>query len=130
MASVPEIPRQLATTMGPAATPTRVTFRAGPFTPSGKRMAHNLVVRYGALDCVNDNGRRMEDEGFPVDGAIIAFGSHIVYVAVIADGYPPEVLSCDELTPTGDDNLSRSIDDLCDRVEVLTITSHGGASWY
>ncbi|KAE8775258.1 hypothetical protein D1007_52249 [Hordeum vulgare] len=65
MASVPEIPRQLAPTMGPAA-----TFQAGPYTASGERVVHGLVVRYDAFDCVNDNARRLEDAAFPVDGSI------------------------------------------------------------
>ncbi|KAE8770080.1 DNA mismatch repair protein Mlh1 [Hordeum vulgare] len=56
--------------------PSRVTFRSGPFTPSGERVVHGLVVCYDALDCVNDNAHRLEDADFPVDGSIIAFGSH------------------------------------------------------
>ncbi|KAE8802836.1 DNA mismatch repair protein Mlh1 [Hordeum vulgare] len=116
--------------MGPAAEPAGVTFLVRPFTRSGERVAHGLVMRYGALDCVNDNARRLQDADFPVDGSIIAFGSHRVYVAVVTDSYHAEVLNCNELPPAGDSNLSCSIDDLCDRVEVFTVTSHGGASGY
>ncbi|KAE8782886.1 DNA mismatch repair protein Mlh1 [Hordeum vulgare] len=93
MAPVPEIPRQLAPTMGWAATSAGVTFRAGPFTPSGERVAHGLVVRYGAFDCVNDNARHLENADFPVDGSIIAFSSHRIYVAVATNSYPTKVLS-------------------------------------
>ncbi|KAE8789727.1 hypothetical protein D1007_36029 [Hordeum vulgare] len=88
MAFVQEIPRQLALGVGTAATTARVTFRAGPFTPFGERAVHGLLVRYDALDCVNDNALRLEDTNFPVDGYIIAFGSHRVYVTVLTDTYP------------------------------------------
>ncbi|KAE8775437.1 hypothetical protein D1007_52053 [Hordeum vulgare] len=114
--------------MGSTATSTGVTFRAGPFTPSGERVAHDLVVRYSMLDCVNDNTRCLEDADFPVDGSVISFGSHRIYVAVVVDSYPTKVLSYNELPPAGDRDLSHNIDDVCDRVEVLTITSLGGAS--
>ncbi|KAE8780396.1 hypothetical protein D1007_46477 [Hordeum vulgare] len=114
--------------MGPAAVPARVLFRAGPFTPFGERVAHVLVMRYGVVDCVKDNACRLENADFPVDGSIVSFGLHRVNVAVIPDRYPTEVLSCDKPPPADDNNLSCSIDDLCDRVEVLTVTSHGGAS--
>ncbi|KAE8766403.1 hypothetical protein D1007_62378 [Hordeum vulgare] len=116
--------------MGPAATLAEVTFRAGPFTLSGERVVHGLVMRYGALDCINDNACRLEDADFPVDGSIIAFDSHHVYLTVVTDSYPTEVLTCDELPPTGDSNLSRIINDLCDRVDVLTVISHGDAFGY
>ncbi|KAE8770689.1 hypothetical protein D1007_57523 [Hordeum vulgare] len=87
--------------------PAGVTLRAGPYTPSGERLAH---------DCVNDNACRMEDADFPIDGSIIAFGSHRVYVAFVTGGYPAEVLTCDELPSTGNLHLSHNINDLCDRV--------------
>ncbi|KAE8801050.1 DNA mismatch repair protein Mlh1 [Hordeum vulgare] len=79
--------------MGPVATSAKVTFRAGPFTPSGKHVAHGLVMCYGTLDCVNDNAHRLEDADFPVGGSIAPFGSHRVYVAVVPDEYPAEVLN-------------------------------------
>ncbi|KAE8807446.1 hypothetical protein D1007_16231 [Hordeum vulgare] len=69
--------------MGPAVTPTRVMFRAGPFTPSGERVAHGLVVHFGALDCVNDNARRLEDADFAINGSMVPFGSHRVYVMIV-----------------------------------------------
>ncbi|KAE8809972.1 hypothetical protein D1007_13291 [Hordeum vulgare] len=115
--------------MGPVATPAEVTFRAGPFTPSGECMAHSLVVRYSALDCVNDNAHRLEDADFPIDGSIVSFGSHRVYIVAVANSYPTEVLSYDEVPTASDYDLYR-IDDLCVRVEVLTVSSQGGASGY
>ncbi|KAE8788954.1 hypothetical protein D1007_36968 [Hordeum vulgare] len=107
-----------------------VTFREGIFTPFGECVAHGFVVHYDVLDCVNDNARRLEDADFLVDGSIISFGSHRIYVAVVADSYPTKVLNCDEPPRAGDSDLSRSIDDLCNRVEVLTATSLGGTSGY
>lgn len=78
--------------MGRAVTPAGLMFSAGHFTPSGERIAHGLVVRYGALDCVNGNAHRIEDAYFPDNGPILAFVSHSVYVAVVSHEYPDEVL--------------------------------------
>ncbi|KAE8803028.1 hypothetical protein D1007_21235 [Hordeum vulgare] len=89
MASVLEIPQQLAPTMGPTVTMTGVTFRAGPFTPSGERVAHGLVMRYGALDCVNDNARRLEDANFPVDGSITTFAHTVSTSRSSPSAIPP-----------------------------------------
>ncbi|KAE8817838.1 hypothetical protein D1007_04457 [Hordeum vulgare] len=91
MASFLEIARQLAPTLGLALKPSKVTFRAGAITPSGEHVEHGLVVRYGALDCVNNNARRLEDANFPIDGSIIAFGLHRIYLAVVNDSYPTKV---------------------------------------
>ncbi|KAE8769526.1 hypothetical protein D1007_58875 [Hordeum vulgare] len=105
--------------MGPGATPIGVTFRAGPFTPSGARIAHGLVVYFDPLGLFNDNAGHLEDADFPEDGAIIPFGHHSVNVAVVLDEYSSEVLSFDE--------LSRAFDgDLCTCVEVMTIVFFGG----
>ncbi|KAE8820235.1 hypothetical protein D1007_01953 [Hordeum vulgare] len=102
-------------------------FRAGPYTASGERVAHGLVVHYGASDCVNDNDRRLEDAAFPVDNSIITFGSHRVYVTMVAEHYPTDVANDDPLPPASGSNLSNDVDDLCRRVEVLTTASAAGA---
>ncbi|KAE8771884.1 hypothetical protein D1007_56186 [Hordeum vulgare] len=93
--------------MGPAAAPAGVMFREEPFTPSGERVAHDLVMRYGALDCVNDNAHHLEDADLPVDNSIVSFISHRIYIAVVANKYPADVLNYDKLPPSSDDDLSR-----------------------
>ncbi|KAE8794346.1 hypothetical protein D1007_30894 [Hordeum vulgare] len=110
--------------------PAGVTFRAAPFTTSSKRVAHTLVMRYDAFDCVNDNTHRLEDAAFPTDGSIISFGSHRIYVAVVAESYPTDVAEDDPLLPASDGGLSYDVDNLCCRVEALTATSAHGTSCY
>ncbi|KAE8786629.1 DNA mismatch repair protein Mlh1 [Hordeum vulgare] len=62
--------------------PSGVRFRERPFTPSSEHVAHDMVVHYGPLDCVNDNAHRLEDADFPVDGSIAPFDVYRAYVAV------------------------------------------------
>ncbi|KAE8821406.1 hypothetical protein D1007_00548 [Hordeum vulgare] len=112
--------------MGPATTSAGVTFREGPFTASGERVAHGLVVRYGAFDRVNDNAHRLEDADFPMNGSIISFGSSRVYVVVVAECYPADVANDDALPPTGNSSISSNVDDLCHHVEVLTTNRRQG----
>jgi hypothetical protein len=113
--------------MGLAAAPTGVTFRTGPFTPSGEHVVHGLVIRFGASNYVNDNAACFADAAFPTDGSIIPFGDHRVYVAVISDEYPREVLTFTDPSLAGGCGISRDVADLCTLVEVLA-TSSGTSS--
>ncbi|KAE8799765.1 hypothetical protein D1007_24860 [Hordeum vulgare] len=63
-------------------------------------------MRYNVLDCVSDNAHRFEDGKFPVSGSIVPFGEHRIYIAVVPDADPVEVLSYDELLSSNDDDLS------------------------
>ncbi|KAE8818836.1 hypothetical protein D1007_03443 [Hordeum vulgare] len=114
--------------MGPTTTPAGVTFLAVPYTTSSERVAHDLVMRYDAFDCINDNACRLEDVAFPVEGSIISFSSHCIFVSVVVEHYPTDVADDDALPPAGGGSLSSDVDDLCRRVEVLTASSAGGAS--
>ncbi|MBI0384643.1 hypothetical protein JBE27_52405, partial [Streptomyces albiflaviniger] len=67
---------------------TGVSFRTGPYTTSGERVASGLVLRFGSLDCIADNAACFADTAFPEGGSIISFGDHRVYVVLVPEEYP------------------------------------------
>ena len=110
MASAVNIRRQLAPTVGPSAAATGVSFRTGPFTTSGERVASGLVLRFGAFDCITDNAACFADATFPEGGSIIHFGDHRVYVAVVPEEYPSEVLTFSDSLSEGGSSCDSSVD--------------------
>ena len=86
MASVVPPRRQLAPTVGPAATLAGVHIRAGLLTISGERVVSGLVQHLGSLDFVNDNaGCFANGSRFHKNGRIIEFGSHRVYLGTVPE---------------------------------------------
>ncbi|XBI22578.1 hypothetical protein VPH35_063582 [Triticum aestivum] len=117
MASAVRTPRQLAPIVGRDATPVGVTFRTRPFTPTGERIAHDLVSRLGAFDGAGDDVVRFVDAASPASGSIIPFGELRVYVALVPDEYPSRVLTFVDPPLPGGYGVSGDVTDLCTRVE-------------
>jgi hypothetical protein len=58
----------------------------GFLTASGERVVSGLVQRLGSLDFVNDNvGCFANGSRFPMNGRIIHFGSHHVYLGTVSE---------------------------------------------
>ena len=77
-------------------------------------------MRFGTHDCVNDNAARLANAPFPTTGSIVPFGDHRIYIAVVTDEYPREVLDfVDPLPAPGCGDSPGNISDLCTRVEVM-----------
>src|SRR4051794_28594138 len=84
MASAMTPPRQLAPTVGPAATLAGVKIRTGiKMVSSGERAVSGLVQRYGRLCFVADNAASFGREPFPFNGGIVQFGDYEIYVATV-----------------------------------------------
>jgi hypothetical protein len=81
MAIVMKIPRQLVPTMGQRAIATRVKFRSGSPSTLGEKVASGLLLRFGSIDCVNNNLSCFE-KGFDNGGSFLDVGGHRFYVAV------------------------------------------------
>ncbi|KAK1607902.1 hypothetical protein QYE76_031575 [Lolium multiflorum] len=95
MAYAVTIPRHLAPTVGPSASPTGVFIRMGLTITTGERVASGLIWRFGSLDCVSDNAGCFADRPFPAGGNVISFGGFDVYVATVAPPrYPRKILRC------------------------------------
>ncbi|KAK1607888.1 hypothetical protein QYE76_031561 [Lolium multiflorum] len=79
------IPRHLAPTVGPSASPAGVFIRTG--------LTIMLEIRLPRL--VSDNTGCFADRPFPAGGNVISFGGFDVYVATVAPPrYPHEILRC------------------------------------
>lgn len=59
----------------------------------------------------------------PCGGSIVPFGKLCVFVKLVPDEYPSGVLTVSDLLSSSGGNVSSDINDLCVRVEVLTIGS-------
>ena len=92
MASVCVPPRQLAPTVGLAATPAGVFIRTGSFIASGERVVSGLVQRLGSLDFVSDNAGNFLNGPFPRNGLFVNFGQHRVFVGTVPVRVYPEVV--------------------------------------
>jgi hypothetical protein len=97
---------------------TGVSFWTGSFIASSERVALGLVQRFGSLDYITDNAACFTDAAFPEGGSIIHFGDHCVYVAVVSEEYPSEVLIFSDPPPVGGDSYDNSIDP-CTYAEVM-----------
>jgi hypothetical protein len=104
--------------MGTSAAATGVLFWTGSFTTSGECIASGLVQRFGSLDCITDNAGCFADAAFPKGGSIIHFGDHHVYVVVVSEEYPSEVLTLSDPPPVGGGSYDSSIDP-CTDTEVM-----------
>jgi hypothetical protein len=60
---------------------TRVKFRPGSPSTLGEKVASGLVLRFGTLDCINDNLACFES-CFNDSGSFLDVGGHRFYVAV------------------------------------------------
>jgi hypothetical protein len=87
-----------------------VSFWTGCFTASSERVASGLVLRFGSLDCITNNIACFAEAAFPEGGSIIHFGDHRIYVAVVSEEYPSEVLTFSNPPPIGGDSYDSSID--------------------
>ncbi|KAK1616962.1 hypothetical protein QYE76_022479 [Lolium multiflorum] len=107
MAYAVTIPRHLAPTVGPSASPAGVFIRTGLTITTGERVASGLIWRFGSLDCVSDNAGCFADRPFPAGGNVISFGGFDVYVATVAPPrYPREILRCASPPPEAGASLS------------------------
>ncbi|KAE8780189.1 endoglucanase 3 [Hordeum vulgare] len=79
------------------------------------------VVLYRVLNCINNNTRHLEDAYFPLGGCIVPIGGHRVYIMLIPNEYPSEMLSCDKLPSSDNDELFTDFDDLWTRVELTKL---------
>jgi hypothetical protein len=98
--------------MGLSTAATGVLFRTGSFAASSENVASGLVLRFGSLDCITDNAT------FPQGSSIIHFSDHHVYVVVVSEEYPSEVLTFSDPPPIGGDTYDCSIDP-CTYAEVM-----------
>ena len=113
--------------MGPLRAPTGVLFWTGPL-PIGERVVHGLIIRFGGIEFLNDNASHLAVAPLPTDGCIIHFGEHRVYVAVIPDEYPSEVLTISDSLPVAAGASSPTdVDDLCSRMEVIMASIFAGS---
>jgi hypothetical protein len=99
-----------------------VSFRTGSLTASGECIASGLVLRFGSLDCITNNAACFADAAFPKGGSIVHFGDHRVYVVVVSDEYPSEVLTFSDPPPVGGDGSSSNTDP-CVYAEVMMASS-------
>ena len=53
---------------------TGVTFRTGPRTSAGERVASGLVLTLGKFDCVIDNASCFAGTSFPANDTVLLFG--------------------------------------------------------
>ena len=83
MASAVIPPRQLAPTVGPAATLAGVHIRTGNLLPSGERVVSGQMAYFGNLRFFVDNAGCVSNSSgaLPLNGCIIVFGDFEVYVA-------------------------------------------------
>ena len=84
---------------------TGVTFRTGPRTSAGERVASGLVLTLGNIDCVIDNASCFAGTSFPANGTVLLFGDLPVYIATIPERFPREIVSVVEL-PCSDGSTS------------------------
>jgi hypothetical protein len=121
MATVIEIPRQLAPTMGQRAIATRVKFR--PRSPStlSEKVTSGLVWRFGSIDCISDNLDYFED-GFGDNGSFLDVGGHYFY---IAKPFPEEVTNVSDPLFDACSSCSES-SDLGAMVEALALGDEEG----
>jgi hypothetical protein len=109
--------------MGHHATAAGVKFRPGSPSNLGKKVTSGLVLRFGTVDCVNDNLDCFED-GFSDSGSFLVVGGHRFYVAVTKP-FPEEVT--DMFDPLCDAGSSCSeSNDLGAMVEVLALGDEEG----
>jgi hypothetical protein len=125
MATIPKILQQLAPTVGYHVTTARVKFQPGSPSTLSERVALGLVLRFGTLDCIDDNltcfKNGLDDNGFFLD-----VSGHHFYVAV-PKPFPEEVT--DVSNPFCDIGSSYSeSSDLGAMVEVLALEGMEGGS--
>ena len=87
-------PRQLAPTVGPAATLAGVFIRTGNLLPSGERVFSGLVQRFGNLQFFADNAGCISSSGgsLPLNGCVIVFGDLELDVATTRHRAYPDVM--------------------------------------
>ena len=72
---------------------TGVTFRTGPRTSAGERVASGLVLTLGKFDCVIDNASCFAGTSFPANGTVLLFGDLHIYIATVPKRFPREIVS-------------------------------------
>jgi hypothetical protein len=107
--------------MGQRATATRVKFWPGSPSTLGEKVASGLVLRFGTIDCVNDNLACFEN-GFDDDGSFLDVGGHRFYVT---KPFPEEVTDVSEPLSDAGSSCSES-NDLGAMVEVLALADEKG----
>jgi hypothetical protein len=113
----------LVPTVGKRATTTGVKFRSGSPSTLGEKVASGLLLRFGTIDCVNDNLSCFE-KGFDNGGSFLDVGGHRFYVAVTKP-FPEEVT--DVFDPLYDAGSSYSeSSNLGAMVEVLSLGEEEG----
>jgi hypothetical protein len=109
--------------MGQHATATGVKFRSGSPSTVGDKVASSLVLRFGTINCVNDNLACFEDD-LSDSGSFLHVGGHRFYVAVTKP-FPEEVTNVsDPLCDTG--SSCRESSNLGAMVEVLALQDGEG----
>jgi hypothetical protein len=89
--------------MGQGTTATGVKFQPGSPSTLGEKVASGLVLRFGTIDCVNDNLACFED-GFNDNGSFLDIGDHRFYVTItkpLPDPLSNAGLSCSESSDLG-----------------------------
>jgi hypothetical protein len=104
-------------------TATGVKFWPGSPSTLGEKVASGLVLRFGTLDCVNDNLAYFENV-FNDNDSFLDVGGHLFYVAVTKP-FSEEVTDVSD--PLGDAGLRCSeSSDLGSMVEVLALGDEEG----
>jgi hypothetical protein len=111
--------------MGHRPTATGVKFWPGSPSTLGEKVALGLVLRFGTIDCVNDNLDCFED-GFGDNGSFLNVGGHHFYVAVTKP-FPEEVTDVPDPLSDAGSSCSES-SDLGAMVEVLALEEGEGGS--
>jgi hypothetical protein len=92
--------------MGQRATPTGVKFRLGSPSTLNEKVASGLVLRFGTIDCVNDNLACFEDD-FDDSGSFLDVGGHRFYVTVTKP-FPEEVANISDPLSDAGSSCSKS----------------------
>jgi hypothetical protein len=109
--------------MGQRATVTGVNFRSGYPSTLGEKVASGLILRFGTIDCVNDNLACFKD-GLGDSGSFLDVGGHRFYVA-ITKPFPEEVTDMSNPLYNAGSSCSES-SDLGTMVNVLALGDEEG----